>query len=235
MYRIILIEDSPETAVLVKEILRGYDVRHFASPVQSYSSLEGADLLILDYHLPDVDGIDFLKYLRENHPEIPVIMITGRGSEDICQSAFRLGVKDYIKKPFPPRELREVVLRNLPAREARAAGGTVHDKDVPPGMYNKICAAKHYIDINIEKRLELEEVLKFSGLSKTVFNRYFKSQFGTTFKDYVLQRKMEKAKDLLKDGFTVSETAHHLGFADVSYFTRIFKKLVGIMPSKYTS
>lgn len=228
-----VIEDSPEMVLLLKSILHDFKVLAFTDPRSSYSSLQKIDLLLLDYDLPEVNGLEYIHFLNEHYPDIPVIMVTGHGSETVCQSAFRLGVKDYIKKPFVASELREIVSSVLTERRGGAAmkKGVEDIKD--PAILNKMYTAKHYIDQNIEEILRLDDILKYVGMSKTPFEKHFKAFFGTTFSAYVLGRRIEKAKEMLTKGYSVSQVADECGFQDISHFSKTFKKHTGKLPSKY--
>jgi DNA-binding response OmpR family regulator len=70
------------------------------------------DLVYLDLYLPDQDGIQVLKDIRQNYPRLPVIMLTGNGSLQSAVEALRLGATDYLLKPFNPSEL-EALTRHI--------------------------------------------------------------------------------------------------------------------------
>jgi two-component system response regulator YesN len=230
--KILLIEDSHTVAEYVKDILRGYDVIHFKNPLESFSSLSGAVLILLDYAMPEMDGIEYLKFIKNDFPHVPVILITGQGSEDVCLSAFHLGVKDYLKKPFSPVELRDAV-KSYVRRKKRSGPTAVPQEEISPEVLNRVYLAKKFIDDNADRNLQLNEVLKVACMSKSGFCKSFKIAFSMTFKDYFLERRIEKAKVLLHDGMSVTEVASTLNYADSSYFARIFKKVEGIPPSHF--
>lgn len=234
MSKIVLIEDCPVFARYVKEILRAYEVEHFSNPLDSFSMIGSADLILLDYKLPNMDGIEYLEFLRNNFPDIAVIMITGYGSEDLCVKALRLGVRDYIKKPFSVADLRNAVKAYVRQEEKTAPGsGVASGARVDPEILNTLFMVKNYIDNNIETKLELDTILKIACMSKTTFNKYFKAQFGMTFKEYYLRKKIARAKELLQQGVPISVVAQSLGFSYLSHFNRIFKKVEGLPPSRF--
>ena len=92
------------------------------------------DLLLLDVLLPGKDGFEILRELRTSHPQLPVIMLTARGSEEDRVRGLKLGADDYVVKPFSATELLarvEAVLRRsaerpTDLRELRLADRTVH-------------------------------------------------------------------------------------------------------------
>ena len=71
------------------------------------------DLILLDYNLPRLNGIGVLKGLDAQSVDIPVILMTFHGSEDVAVDVFRLGVKDYIPKPFYPEDMERAITRSL--------------------------------------------------------------------------------------------------------------------------
>ncbi len=84
---------------------------------------ETPDLVLLDVMMPDLDGFEVLKMIREVS-NVPVIMLTARGEEDDRVRGLELGADDYITKPFSPREMVSRVKAVL--RRTEAAGGTMH-------------------------------------------------------------------------------------------------------------
>ncbi len=84
---------------------------------------ETPDLVLLDVMMPDLDGFEVLKMIREVS-NVPAIMLTARGEEDDRVRGLELGADDYITKPFSPREMVSRVKAVL--RRTEAAGGTMH-------------------------------------------------------------------------------------------------------------
>ncbi|MFV0503784.1 MAG: response regulator [Lachnospirales bacterium] len=97
----------------------------------------------------------------------------------------------------------------------------------------EILKAKDYINSNLDREIKLDEVANFCCISRTYFSALFKKETGERFSDYVNRLKMEKATDLIKNyGMKVSEASAQVGIYDLSYFSKIFKKYVGVSPSK---
>jgi DNA-binding response OmpR family regulator len=121
--RVLVIDDDPTIARIAKLTLRskGYDV---VVTEETHSGLielfrEKTDLILLDYMLPEQNGLSFLKQIRID-PElkdIPVIMITTTGLSEVVQAAVLLGANDFIAKPFNLKDLIERVERLAPIPE----------------------------------------------------------------------------------------------------------------------
>ena len=126
--RILIIDDEPYVEALIKGWFRSSD--HELNFLQSGAPLmrEGAtfvkkyDVVIIDKQLPEVDGLQIGKHLKENYPELVTIMVTGFESTDTLVSAFRDShFDDYISKPFDSRKLQDSLLRAQRLVEERHA------------------------------------------------------------------------------------------------------------------
>ena len=84
------------------------------------------DALVLDIMMPNIDGLEVLQRVKEAHPDIEIVMVTGLSQIDTAVRSMKLGAFDYIPKPFDPEELRLVVERAL-ARRRPAAEGNAAD------------------------------------------------------------------------------------------------------------
>ena len=71
------------------------------------------DLVLLDVNLPDGNGFDLCRIIKQARPELPVIFLTASGAEEDVVSAIRLGAVNYLKKPFEPQELLKRVAREF--------------------------------------------------------------------------------------------------------------------------
>ena len=100
---------------------------------------------------------------------------------------------------------------------------------------SKIVSAKEYIDINLKDTLlSVTKVCDYIGVSEVYFRKLFKLHFGISPSQYIINKRIENAKLLMKHQYlTLDECALQSGFSSLQYFCRIFKKLTGITPSKY--
>ncbi|KLD63403.1 response regulator transcription factor [Dyella japonica] len=125
--RILVVEDDPRLAGMLGEYLRsqGYAVEQAATGAQALERLSAhaLDAAILDLMLPDMDGLDVCRKLRERS-DLPVLMLTARGDAIDRIVGLELGADDYLPKPFEPRELLARLRAILRRRAAPAAGTT---------------------------------------------------------------------------------------------------------------
>lgn len=115
--KVLVIDDEPVVIWSCDRILTpaGIDVEG-ATSGRDGLLLAGAnrfDAILLDLKMPDMNGIEVLRRIKQTIPDVTVIIITGFASVDTAVEAFKLGVFDYISKPFTPKELSSTVKRAL--------------------------------------------------------------------------------------------------------------------------
>jgi signal transduction histidine kinase/CheY-like chemotaxis protein len=126
--KILVVDDSPKIVTfLAEDVLpyHGYQVVTAKVGREGLKKLssENPDLLLVDLRLPDMSGLDILKTVQESEIEVPVVLMTAYGSEDVVVEALRLGVKDYIIKPFTTEQVIEVIERALTETRLRREKG----------------------------------------------------------------------------------------------------------------
>jgi len=86
---------------------------------EGLEELKGRDyeLIIVDYKLPGMDGLEFLKRSQKTHPDAMKILITAYGSREITSEAYKLGVRDIINKPFTAEAVEESLKRLIKERD----------------------------------------------------------------------------------------------------------------------
>lgn len=100
----------------------------------------------------------------------------------------------------------------------------------------KTAHLKEVIELHIFSNLKLEQLAKLCNLSLSSFKREFKKEFNDSPTNYLIGKKLKKAKELLSmTDLAISEVAYETGFEDPLYFTRLFKKRIGVAPSSYRS
>lgn len=114
---ILIVDDEPVLADAMGDYLgrHGYTVRVKRSGEEALASFdkEPPDIVVLDYRLPRMDGLEVLRRIKKTHPEIEVILLTAHGSVQGAVEAMKMGAFDYLSKPLDLEELRLVVGRAL--------------------------------------------------------------------------------------------------------------------------
>lgn len=125
--RILVVDDEPTVTRGCSRVL-GAAGHHVDTAATGREGMDLAttgqfDVVLTDLRLPDLDGMELVRLLRSKRPEVNVIVITGYGSVPSAVEAMRLGVAEYIEKPFTPQEITEAIGRAIkappPGPEAR--------------------------------------------------------------------------------------------------------------------
>ncbi|MDH4138840.1 MAG: GAF domain-containing protein [Anaerolineae bacterium] len=117
MEKILIIDDNTTIRSFLSEMLRplGYAVSTASDGRRGLDKAltERPDLILLDFNLPRLSGVEILEALQKENYEVPVILMTAHGSESVAVQAFRLGVRDYLTKPFEAQRIIEVIEKAL--------------------------------------------------------------------------------------------------------------------------
>jgi two-component system, OmpR family, alkaline phosphatase synthesis response regulator PhoP len=138
--KVLIVEDDALQSELVRRYLEreGHDVTVLADGAEALAEVRRSapDLLVLDVMLPGVDGLEVCRTLREEHFELPILLLTARSTENDLLLGLELGADDYLAKPYSPRELVARVRalmrrarRTAPASTVIAVGDLEIDRD----------------------------------------------------------------------------------------------------------
>ncbi len=115
--RVLFVDDDPKAGSLVARFFENSEliVQPFPEPgaALAYFSEHGADIIVTDFRMPGLSGLELLKEIRRRDADIPVILITAHASVDGAIDALRAGANDFIRKPFDLDELRSRIEHNL--------------------------------------------------------------------------------------------------------------------------
>jgi signal transduction histidine kinase/DNA-binding response OmpR family regulator len=261
-----LVSDSSATILIVEDLM---DMRLFLSVLLSqYYNVKTAengqqalllleennnevDLIISDVMMPVMDGFEFLEKLKNNpqRAQIPVIMLTARTAERDKLKALKIGVDDYLQKPFSNRELLARI-ENLLEHYQQLQYWDKQDKPASNEQQQET-PKEAPLNSNVDSWVEnLEKIVKREvgntqfnitslaydlNLSERQLRRKIKAKTGLTPNQYFRGVKLDVARHLLETRRfeTVSEVAHHVGFSNVHYFSKLYVAEYGRKPVDY--
>lgn len=260
MPSILVVEDDAEMLAFVCDILsKEYRI---TQAVDGHDGLSKAttlspDLIITDINMPRMNGWQMTETLRQIKEtcHIPVVMLTANNSLDDRIRGAELGVDDYIAKPFSTDYLRmrmrsilkkqHEMQQHYMDRFAQKGAADVMNVELPSdnsGVERRLAQ----IDTNMMQRLRdfmeehlsevtpIQELAQVAGMSRTLFYNKIRSITGQTPIDFYRKYHVERAAQLMRsEGLTVSEACYATGFTDPKYFTKVFKKFMGITPNDY--
>jgi len=131
---ILIVDDSQDTLEMIQRNIEylGYTVFACDNAQDAMDVLEKEhiDLVITDYHMPFVGGIDVIRHVRENYKNTEVMMITGYASVEGAVEAIKAGAEEYLSKPFTEDELEEAINRSIEKLALRALKNEVKPTDL---------------------------------------------------------------------------------------------------------
>lgn len=250
---ILVAEDDRDVALLITQMLKskGYRYRwaHNGHEACRCIGMGIPRLIITDIMMPGMDGLELIKSVRadENTAHIPIIVVSARNENNDRLAGFDAGAEVYLGKPFIPDELLIMVRKLLEQREMLKKkyslqieeADKVNNIDLAKGVNKNeqqfIKRINEYISENImECNLNAAMLAEHMIMSITTLNRKINGITGTNTTNYIRQRKLARAKYLLKKStMSMGEIQIVCGFETPSYFSRAFKGEFGITPTEY--
>lgn len=245
---ILIVEDNIEVRRYIVNNLRS--VFHISQAEDGLKGFTTAldnppDLIVSDVMMPNMDGFEFCSQIksddRTNH--IPVILLTARvGSADQI-SGLEIGADAYIMKPFNVRVLeariKNIISQRIKLRQLFSQRFVLEPSKIELESQDKIFISKA-IDL-IENNMDNSEldVVTFAselGMSRTQLYNKIKAITDMPVHNFITSIRLKRAAQLLlEENFTVYEISIMVGFNNPKYFSRLFKKQFGMLPTEYRS
>ena len=244
---VLVVEDDTDVReYLLRELGRYFVTDYAANGSEALEKVQGErpDLIISDVMMPVMDGFKLTEKLRGNPQtaDIPIILLTALTGEEKMIKGIESGADAYIEKPFSVpvliakcRQLMEqrMRLRTQYAKEVvdRATPEILtDDQDKRFRDHLDSWLANHYQD----SKLDIDSFAESMGYGRTTFYKRVKKITGKTPNEYIKERRMEHAIELLRDDhLTIAEVSYQIGMEDPFYFSKLFKNYFGISPSQY--
>ena len=189
------------------------------------------DVVFTDIRMPGYDGLELIRRIKEKDLDMKVVFISGYADFEYACTAIRLGAFDYLLKPIEQDKLNEVLERLLASTGEIQESFIDEQKEVNPTVVKQIIAEMKQ---NYTTNITLTDLSKKYGISISYLSSLIKEELQLSFSEYIASKRIQKAKELLADEkLSIEEIAEQVGYSDYFYFTKVFKKVAGISPSKY--
>lgn len=250
MYRVLLVDDEQiERMALAKKI-----DRYYGDKVNVYHAVNGReavdmcsehknDIIIMDISMPEMNGVMAAKYIRQIDDKCSIIFLTAYDDFEYARNAIKIRALDYLLKPCDINDLLAVMdmaIQKLD-RECDFKGNTKENKPERKRENVKnfdeqttIKYLREYVENNYTFDISMQEVAEDMGYSDAYFSKLFKQYFNQNFTAYLTEYRIKKAKELLTDtNNSIKDISRMVGYEDSNYFAKIFKRIVGEIPSKF--
>ena len=243
---ILIIEDNED----LLEFLR----QKFAADYEVYTANNGnaglheafekvPDLIISDVVMPAQSGTEIAQILKNDirTSHIPIILLTAKGSHEQQIQGLKTMADAYITKPFNLQYLNETARNLLHNRsmlktrftsELPVEGKGQSSRKLDKKFLNEFAAI---VESNISnENFNVEDICKSIGVSRIQLYRKAKALLDCNITDYILNRRLQKAKYLLlNEDVSIAEITYQVGFASPTYFSTVFKAKYGCTPTEY--
>ncbi len=246
---ILLVDDNEDLLMFLKGLIKKhYHVIMAKNGNEAIHKIRNTsvDMVISDIMMPEMDGLELCKTIKSDvsTSHIPIILLTAKSSEEDEIKGLKIGVEDYISKPFSPEALLLRVSNIIESRkkiQEKIDYGLelipVEDKltDYDNYLLNKILET---IRENIsDSDLGPEKICNAVGISQSHLYRKVNALANQSVKELIRNIRLNKASEILREGKNVSinNLAYSLGFSTPGYFIKMFRKKFGVTPKAYNN
>lgn len=239
MYKIFLADDEIWVIMGLKKLIKKIGapfqvVGEASNGVMALEEIEKKkpDVLITDIRMPGMDGLELMKEIRKKKLDTKVVLVSGYAEFDYAQKAIRMGAVDYLLKSVEAETFAKV-LENLEKMLDERGG---KQEEQPEEILNPSALENivEEIQSRYNENITLTGFSEKHNISAGHLSNLLKERLGMSFSEYITAKRVQKAKELLADErLSVEKVANEVGYKDYFYFTKVFKKAVGISPSKY--
>ena len=221
--------------------------------MKAYNGIEGQraiaatlpDLIIVDQMMPEMDGFEFCKWVRKNHPtaNLPLMMLTAKDDTDTELESIKIGVDVFISKPFDIKKVQLHIAQLLQRRRNLEKTINIEHITNPEFVADDRRSADEILMGNITKTIEdnmeqesfnVSQLAQLLNIDQKQLYRKIKQLTGMTPIAYLKKLRMKKAAMLLKESrFTISEVMFLVGYTNASYFTKCFSEEFGLSPKQF--
>lgn len=205
------------------------------------------DLMLCDIEMPGEDGLSLVEYVKQTYPATECIMVTCHADFNYIKKSMKFGVKDYILKPIDYEELEGLLIQfaeDYQRQQNREKLGKLVEKTQElkkdtgesEGDSNeeRLKIVKEYIEEHIQEKISVGDLANLIHINEQHLMRIFKRETGQSVVEYITERRIIIASNLLKDtNHTINFIADCVGCENYSYFTKLFKRFTGFTPREY--
>lgn len=230
MIKIMIAEDEQKTRNALASRLRGIlgdsaliETAEDGNDAVQKALLIQPDLILMDIEMPFKTGIEATAIIKRQLPRTRVVFLTAYDRFEYAVGALRSGGDDYLLKPTPEADLRDLLHKFFEIKEATPTAIRPFETSL------QVWLRHHYAE-----DITLEDAAESMNMSPFYFSRQIKATTGKTFLEYLTAYRMEKAgKRLLSTELSVSDIGRAVGYPDSNYFTKVFKRTFGCTPTVY--
>lgn len=230
--RILLLEDNIDMQKYLSMVLQDYQLTLCSNGLEGLKTVEESefDMIITDYMMPHLDGLGFIKKIREKGIETPLIVLTARTDQQAKMDVLRLGIDDYITKPFDEEELIVRIHNNLRNFEEKEQFKIAEIQSTEIPNSNFTAELTHFIEMHcIENNFGIADICDEFALSTSSLYRKVKLESGLSPKEYITEVRLQMARRFheTNEVNNLKDIAKKVGFVNYSHLNKLYKDRFG--------
>ncbi|MCR5704202.1 MAG: response regulator [Eubacterium sp.] len=190
------------------------------------------EVVLLDVQMPIKTGIDVMKEMTKAGLNPITIILSGYDEFRFAQQAMKYGATEYLLKPIRANDILNCILEHTNEKYGAEEITTSSEKQTPVTYLVK--EAQDYIAEHYTENLSLACVADILGISSGYLSTIFSQNLNCGFVDYLNSVRIDRACCYLEQNYLKTyEVAYKVGFHDEKYFSKVFKRIVGMTPREY--
>lgn len=237
-------KDIPWGKYGISQVFTAYDAEEGKACIEEHP----IDIMLCDIEMPGENGLELLRWVRENRKDIECVFLTCHAKFAYAQEAISLGCQDYILVPAKYEDIGDAILKVVRRLKERREASRYREygkymmeeqvrqdrerKEAPENTADVITRAvmknltNHQLSVDM-----LAEEFHFHPV---YLNRLFKKEKGVSVSQFIINQRMKMAASLLETGeYSANEVAEKTGYSHYTNFYNMFKKYYGMSPAQY--
>ncbi|MDR0541213.1 MAG: response regulator [Dysgonamonadaceae bacterium] len=245
---LLIVEDNNDMRNYIRSILESqYNILEAKNGMEAMTVLSGnnVDFVVSDLMMPVMDGMELSRKMKDNFAisHIPILMLTAKYAQESRIESYRIGVDEYLLKPFS-EELLLTRINNILENRRRYHRQFAATMDVDVLQIEEKSSDRKFMDKVMEiiknnyknSHYESTDFVNAMGISKSLLNKKMQTLIGQSAGQFIRNYRLNIARQLIDKNRTtrnmnISEIAYEVGFNDPKYFTRCFTQRFNVTPS----
>ena len=234
MYKVFLADDEAWITIGLKKLIEKTELpfQVVGEAMNGIVEEKRPDLLITDIRMPGYNGLELMEQMKKKNLDTQVIFLSGYAEFEYARRAVQLGAFDYLVKPVKYEGLKKVLDTFM---ETFERDGAIREENLQEEVnLSTVQAVISELQKNYMKDITLTSISEKHNISISHLSEMIRDELGMSYSEYIISKRIQRAKELLADEtLSVNEVGEAVGYKDYYYFTKVFKRVVGITPSKY--
>ncbi|MGB3183508.1 MAG: ATP-binding protein [Cyclobacteriaceae bacterium] len=234
-YDILIVEDNLDMQRHLNSVLSDYSLRFADNGRMAINILDESkslpQLILTDYMMPEMNGLDFIRQLRDQEMDTPVVVLSALADQFKQQEMVEMGITDYIRKPFDLEELKAIIRNSVTRHASREEILDYDNAELPEVLKSSLKPYYDYIyDHSHDRNLSVQTLCDEFAVSQSTLYRKIKRQVGMNTREFITEVKLHKVRHMAESGNvgTVKSILSEIGWTNSTYLYNTYRTRFGV-------